>query len=354
MPILSCGGMRHDSAAALDAVVDRAMAFGVNHFETARMYMGGRSEKDFGRTLRRYPRESFILQTKVAPKSDPKKFRSELVSSMANLQTDYLDLFAFHGVNRATELDYVLRKGGCLEVARQLQKQGKIRHIGFSTHAPTPVILAAIESGAFDYVNLVRAHAFRANDSPLYLDPVPGETRCSVCCSDCAARDIMCSTTTSWDRTPALGLLRSVPSAAVVWMVCPSLTVATVLLSLLLALGAWVSLLSARLTKVGGCMTRHALSSMLAPPSIRCSTRPIGSGPGVQPGPMATSVMRYQRSPLGRPSPPIGMSTSQRRKCTTKWMKSYRPSKRSSRHCEGVRAALHCMHRVVEHRYTVE
>ena len=156
MPVLSCGGMRHESATALDAVVDRAMAFGVNHFETARMYMRGRSEKDFGRTLRRYPRESFILQTKVAPKSDPKKFKSELVSSMANLQTDYLDLFAFHGVNRATELDYILRKGGCLEVAQQLQKQGKIRHIGFSTHAPTAVILAAIESGQFAYVNLVR------------------------------------------------------------------------------------------------------------------------------------------------------------------------------------------------------
>ncbi len=156
MPVLSCGGMRHESSVALDAVVDRAMEFGVNHFETARMYMGGRSEKDFGRTLRRYPRESFILQTKVAPKRDPNKFRAEIASSMANLQTDYLDLFAFHGVNRATELDYVLRKGGCLEVAQQLKKKGKIRYIGFSTHAPTPVILAAIESGAFDYVNLVR------------------------------------------------------------------------------------------------------------------------------------------------------------------------------------------------------
>lgn len=152
--MLSCGGMRHDSTAALDAVVDRAMAYGVNHFETARMYMGGRSEKDFGRTLQRYPRESFILQTKVAPRSDPRKFEAEVLDSMKNLRADYLDLFAFHGVNRASELDYILREGGCLEVARRLQQAGKIRNIGFSTHAPTPVILAAIESGAFSYVNL--------------------------------------------------------------------------------------------------------------------------------------------------------------------------------------------------------
>ena len=67
MPVLSCGGMRHSSAAVLDSIVDRALSFGVNHFETARMYMGGRSEKDFGRSLQRYPRESFILQTKVRP-----------------------------------------------------------------------------------------------------------------------------------------------------------------------------------------------------------------------------------------------------------------------------------------------
>lgn len=154
MPVLSCGGMRHNSAAALDAVVDRALSFGVNHFETARMYMGGRSEKDFGRTLQRYPRESYILQTKVAPKADPRRFEADVLSSMKNLRTDYLDLFAFHGVNRLAELDHILREGGCLEIAQRLQKEGKIRHIGFSTHAPTPVILQAIQSGAFSYVNL--------------------------------------------------------------------------------------------------------------------------------------------------------------------------------------------------------
>jgi len=70
MPILSCGGMRHDSPAALDAVVARAISFGVNHFETARMYMGGRSEADFGRALAKYPRASLIIQTKVAPHKD--------------------------------------------------------------------------------------------------------------------------------------------------------------------------------------------------------------------------------------------------------------------------------------------
>ena len=75
----------------------------------------------------RYPRESLILQTKCAPKKDPAKFKADVLSSLANLQTEYLDLFAFHGVNLQRDLDFVLRKGGCLEVAQQLQKEGKIK-----------------------------------------------------------------------------------------------------------------------------------------------------------------------------------------------------------------------------------
>ena len=63
-------------------------------------------------------------------------------------------MLGLHGINTAELLDYSLRPGGCLEVARQLQAEGKVRFIGFSTHAPTQIIIQAIESNQFDYVNL--------------------------------------------------------------------------------------------------------------------------------------------------------------------------------------------------------
>jgi predicted aldo/keto reductase-like oxidoreductase len=65
-----------------------------------------------------------------------------------------VDLLGIHGINTAQLLDYTLRPGGCLEVAQEFQRQGRVRFIGFSTHAPLAVIRQAIASDQFDYVNL--------------------------------------------------------------------------------------------------------------------------------------------------------------------------------------------------------
>jgi predicted aldo/keto reductase-like oxidoreductase len=51
-------------------------------------------------------------------------------------------------------LHHSIRPGGCLDEARKLQQQGKVRFIGFSTHGPPEVIIKTIETGQFDYVNL--------------------------------------------------------------------------------------------------------------------------------------------------------------------------------------------------------
>jgi predicted aldo/keto reductase-like oxidoreductase len=59
-----------------------------------------------------------------------------------------------HGVNNRQFLDWSLKKHGCVAAARQLQREGRIRFLGFSTHATTDIILEAIESDEFDYVNL--------------------------------------------------------------------------------------------------------------------------------------------------------------------------------------------------------
>jgi hypothetical protein len=166
MPVLSCGGMRYqhkwsdvapeeipaDNQANLEACIHRALELGVNHIETARGY--GSSEMQLGWVLPRLPREKMIIQTKVGPSEDPAGFRATFDKSMAYLKLDYVDLLAFHGVNTGELLDQVLRPGGCLEEARRIQKEGRARFIGFSTHAPLDVIMRAVESGEFDYVNL--------------------------------------------------------------------------------------------------------------------------------------------------------------------------------------------------------
>jgi predicted aldo/keto reductase-like oxidoreductase len=137
IPVVSCGSMRYqhswkdedaggitpESQANLEATIERALELGINHIETARGY--GTSEVQLGRILPQLPRESMIVQTKVSPRADTNEF-----------------------------LDFTLRRGGCLEAARQLQKDGRVRFIGFSTHAVPRVITRAVESDEFDYVNL--------------------------------------------------------------------------------------------------------------------------------------------------------------------------------------------------------
>ena len=166
MPVFSCGGMRYqykwqdvipaeiptDNQENLEAVIRRSVELGINHIETARGY--GTSEMQLGKILPQFPREKLIVQTKVSPVADPQKFRKTFEKSLAYLQLDYVDLFSLHGINNAETWNDSICEGGCLEVARQLQFEGKIKFIGFSTHGPTDIILQAINSNQFDYVNL--------------------------------------------------------------------------------------------------------------------------------------------------------------------------------------------------------
>ncbi|MEB3830492.1 aldo/keto reductase [Phormidium sp. CCY1219] len=166
IPVFSCGGMRYqykwkdvdptqipaDNQRNLEATIRRAIALGINHIETARGY--GTSEIQLGRILPQFPRENLIVQTKISPKTDAKEFRQTFDQSLANLNLDYVDLLGLHGINTEELLEQSIRPGGCMEVVKQLQAEGKVRFVGFSTHGPTDVIIKTIESDRFDYVNL--------------------------------------------------------------------------------------------------------------------------------------------------------------------------------------------------------
>jgi predicted aldo/keto reductase-like oxidoreductase len=173
MPVFSCGGMRYQhkwqdvpptdipaaNQANLEACIHRAVELGINHIETARGY--GTSEMQLGMVLPTLPREEIYVQTKVSPKATRDEFVRTFEQSMKYLRLDYVDLLSLHGINNRELLNWSVQKGGCLEAARQLQKEGRARFVGFSTHATTDIILEAIRTGEFDYVNL---HWYFVND----------------------------------------------------------------------------------------------------------------------------------------------------------------------------------------------
>ena len=166
MPLLSLGGMRFqqswndlppdqisaESQANLRATLEAAVVAGFRHVETARHY--GSSERQLGWLLPQVPDPSRILQTKVPPQADPAAFEAELCLSFERLGVERVDLLAIHGLNLPEHLEQTLRPGGCLEVVRRWQAEGRVGSVGFSTHGPLPLIVEAINSGAFDYVNL--------------------------------------------------------------------------------------------------------------------------------------------------------------------------------------------------------
>lgn len=173
MPVISCGGMRYqykwqdvpmeevpkEGQANVEATLHRALELGINHIETARGY--GSSEMQLGQILPKLPRDRMIVQTKVAPEANARDFLNTFERSMSYLGLDHVDLFSLHGINERQHLDWSLGKNGCIAAARQLQREGRVRFVGFSTHATSDIILDAVNTGEFDYVNL---HWYFVND----------------------------------------------------------------------------------------------------------------------------------------------------------------------------------------------
>ncbi|NQZ60162.1 MAG: aldo/keto reductase, partial [Lentisphaeraceae bacterium] len=160
-----CGGMRYQHSwddhklsdipndggqQNLEKTIKRALELGINHIETARGY--GTSEIQLGQFLPNLPRDEMIIQTKVAPHAAPRQFEAKLELSFANLKLDHIDLFGFHGINLPEHLEWI--ENGCYEVVERWRRQGRIRHVGFSTHGLESLITKAIETDLFDYVNL--------------------------------------------------------------------------------------------------------------------------------------------------------------------------------------------------------
>tara|TARA_B100000700_G_scaffold330676_1_gene458240 strand:+ start:2405 stop:3628 length:1224 start_codon:yes stop_codon:yes gene_type:complete len=166
IPVLSLGGMRfqqswedinsHDIAKEnqenLENIIKRGFSLGLNHIETARHY--GSSERQLGTALRTLNDENKIIQTKIPPYENVDEFSKQLATSFERLQCEKIDFLAIHGINSREHLDQTIRQNGCLDVVKKYQEAGRIGSLGFSTHGSSGLIVDAINSDVFDFVNL--------------------------------------------------------------------------------------------------------------------------------------------------------------------------------------------------------
>lgn len=121
---------------AVREMIAYAMASGINYYDTAWPYHGGTSEKAVGEVLKEYPRDSFYLATKFPgfDKSNMEKVSEIFEKQLENCQVDYFDFYLFHNVNESNIDNYLNPKYGILDYLLEQKKNGRIRHLGFSTH----------------------------------------------------------------------------------------------------------------------------------------------------------------------------------------------------------------------------
>lgn len=171
LSVFSLGTMRCLASPQLaEKTIKKAVSLGINHLETARGY--GQSETYLGLTLKSnlsVPREQLYITTKLSPSPNSRQMEQWIDESLARLQVEYLDCLAVHGVNTWQHLSWITDASGCGCAIAKAQEQGKIRYLGFSTHGSLDLIIAAINTDLFDFVNLHYYYFWQHNENAIAL-----------------------------------------------------------------------------------------------------------------------------------------------------------------------------------------
>ena len=147
LPVVDGDDARIDEAAAA-AMVDYAMAHGVNYYDTAWGYHNGNSELVMGRALARYPRESYFLADKFPgyDLSNMDKVGAIFEKQLEKCGVEYFDFYLFHNVCEMNIDAYLDPKYGIFDYLTAQKKAGRIRHLGFSAHGSYAVMKRFLEA----------------------------------------------------------------------------------------------------------------------------------------------------------------------------------------------------------------
>lgn len=154
LPKLGLGAMRLPKTpdGAIDEIKTRemvryAMENGVNYFDTAYPYHGGMSEIVMGKVLSEYPRNSFYLASKYPGHQVSENYKPAEVfeKQLQKCQVDYFDFYLLHNLNDSSFEIYSDPKLGIVDFFLEQKRIGRIKHLGFSSHASLPVLKAFLD-----------------------------------------------------------------------------------------------------------------------------------------------------------------------------------------------------------------
>ena len=182
------------------AIIDRAFSGGINYFDTAHIYQDGDSEKFIGEVLSSYPRESYYLATKFKV-TDAKDIKEMFNRQLKRCNTEYFDIYLLHNITAGTFDEYTDPANGYLEFLLEQQKEGRIRHLGFSSHGTPDIIQKVLDWHRFDMAQIqlnyldwtlqdakAKCQLLRRHNIPVWvMEPVRGGKLATLSAEDEAA-----------------------------------------------------------------------------------------------------------------------------------------------------------------------
>ena len=122
---------------AVNSLVDEALAHGVNYFDTSPVYLRGDSERATAEALNRYPREKWLLATKLSNFADASYENSVKMyrRSLETFKTDHIDYYLLHSIGSAEDFKRRFEDTGIMQFLLKEREKGNIRHLGFSIHS---------------------------------------------------------------------------------------------------------------------------------------------------------------------------------------------------------------------------
>lgn len=128
-------------------MIDYALSHGINYFDTAWKYHGGESETVIGEILSQYPRDSYFLADKF-PGFDLALFDKKeeiFFTQLDKCSVEYFDFYLCHNVCERNLGAYLDEDTGAIDFFLKQKKEGRIKHLGFSTHAELPALEKFLE-----------------------------------------------------------------------------------------------------------------------------------------------------------------------------------------------------------------
>ena len=141
LPLIDGDDAKVDEVKAAE-MVDYAIAHGVNYFDTAWGYHMGNSELVMGKLLEKHPRESFFLANKFPgyDLANMPKVEEIFEEQLKKCRVEYFDFYLFHNVCELNIDQYLDPQYRIFEYLMEQKKNGRIKHLGFSTHGSLEVM----------------------------------------------------------------------------------------------------------------------------------------------------------------------------------------------------------------------